>query len=196
MQQAGTVTKLEGDLSALLQQVAPAPEALACLGDAASPEDALRRLAAGGFADAAARLAAFALPRREAVWWACQCATHTASATLPQAAQAARVAAEAWVRKPSDALRRDAMARAQESGFDTPEAWAAVAAFWSAGSMAPPGQPDVPAAPHLPGTAVAGAIALAAVRLHPERRAARLARFLESARDIAAGGAGRLEPEG
>ena len=67
--------------------------------------------------------------------------------------------------------------------------------FWSSGSMAPEGQPAVPPPPHLIGTAVAGAIALAAVRGDPARRDARLVRFLESAHAIAAGGAGRLAPE-
>ena len=61
--------------------------------------------------------------------------------------------------------------------------------------MAPPGQPAVPPAPHLVGTAVAGAVTLAAVRGDPSRQAARLARFLAGLRDIAAGGAGRLGPE-
>jgi hypothetical protein len=87
------------------------------------------------------------------------------------------------------------MARAQTSGFSSPEAWAAVAAFWSEGSMAPPDQPAVPPAPHLAGTAVSGAIMLAAVRGRPERRLERLACFLDAARDIARGGAGRLPPE-
>jgi hypothetical protein len=56
--------------------------------------------------------------------------------------------------------------------------------------------PTVAPAPHLTGTAVAGAINLAAVRGDPLRRDARLARFLDSARDIAAGGAGRLPAAG
>jgi hypothetical protein len=61
--------------------------------------------------------------------------------------------------------------------------------------MAPEGQPVVPPAEHLTGVAVSGAVLLAAVRRHPERAEARFLRFLDSARDIAAGGAGRLEPE-
>jgi hypothetical protein len=43
--------------------------------------------------------------------------------------------------------------------------------------------------------AIAGSIMLAAVRTKPERAEARHRRFLESGRDIAAGGAGRLVPE-
>ena len=189
-------TKLDaGSLSELLPRVAPSPPAAACLHGVTATEAALERLAAGGFEAEAARLAAHALRRREAVWWACQCALHTAPPDLPPADRAAREAAEEWVRKQTDELRRQAMAQAQAGSFATPEAWAAVAAFWSGGSMAPPNQPAVPPAAHLTGTAVAGAVALAAVRGRPERQRARLSRFLDSAREIARGGAGRLAPE-
>ena len=189
-------TKLDsGNLAEILPRVAPAPPAAACLHGVAAPAEALERLAAGGFEAEAARLAAHALPRREAVWWACQCAVHTAPPDLSADARAAREAAEEWVRRQTDELRRRAMAQAQASSFATPEAWAAVAAFWSGGSMAPPDQPAVPPAAHLTGTAVAGAVALASVRGHPERQKARLSRFLDSAREIARGAAGRLPPE-
>ena len=99
------------------------------------------------------------------------------------------------MRQQTERTRRAAFDLAQASGFGTPEAWAAVAAFWSGDSMAPEGQPAVPPAPHLTGTAVAGAVALAAVRGDAARRDARLKRFLESGRNIAAGGPGRLPAE-
>jgi hypothetical protein len=143
----------------------------------------------------AARLAAFALPRREAGWWACMCAR----AVPPEAAtdddMKAIEGAEEWVRKQTDEVRRSAFAHAQAASFGTPEAWTGVAAFWSGDSLAPLGQPAVPPGPHLAGTAVAGAVTLTSVRSLPERRGARLGRFLDSAADIASGGGGRLEPE-
>ena len=43
--------------------------------------------------------------------------------------------------------------------------------------------------------AIAGGVIIAALRGDPARAADRFARFLLSARDIAAGGAGRLAPE-
>ncbi len=156
---------------------------------------ALQALEAADLLTEAARLTAHALPRREAVWWACMCARHTAPAAMPPADQRALEDAEAWVFKGEDALRRRAFEHAQESNFATPEAWAGVAAFWSGDSMAPLGQASVPPAPHLAGTAVAGSVLLAAVRDPVDRRAARLGRFLASARDIAAGGTGRLPAE-
>jgi hypothetical protein len=160
-----------------------------------SAPEALAALEAAGFRLEATRLLAHTLPRREAVWWACMCARHTAPANLPEPDRDALEAAEAWVRGQTDEVRRAAMDKAQHAGFQTPEAWAAVAAFWSGDSMSPPDVPKVPPPPHAAGAAIAGAVALAAVRGDPVRQPVRLTAFLQSARDIAAGGPGRLEPE-
>jgi hypothetical protein len=183
------------DLTVLLPRVALPVEATIAVEGCATVPAALAALEAGGFQAEAARLIAYALPKREAVWWACMCALHTAPPDLPEPDRAAREAAELWVRQPTDPIRRAAMACAHATAFGTPEAWAAVAAFWSGDSMAPEGQPAVPPAPHLTGTAIAGAVALSAVRGDVSRRSARLQRFLESGRNIAAGGPGRLVAE-
>nr|WP_294553785.1 hypothetical protein [uncultured Rhodopila sp.] len=159
--------------------------------DAAS---AIRALEDAGFLTEAVKVMAYALPKRECVWWACMCARHT----LPPDAEAdlATVSsAEAWVRNQTDETRREAFDHAQRGNFATAEAWAAVAAFWSGDSMSPLGQPKTPPAPHLAGTAAIGSVTLAAVRTDPARRDDRLRRFLASGREIAAGGAGRLAPE-
>lgn len=182
-----------------LDEVAPRldlpAEAGALLSGQADVPAAIAALAGAGFLVEASRMVAHALPRRESVWWACMCATHTAPPGLGEADARARDLAEEWVRRQTDEVRRAAMAEAERAGFGSPEAWAAVAAFWSGDSMSPLGQPLVPPAPHLAGTAVAGSVALAAVRGDPSRQKARLMRFLEGARDIAAGGTGRLAPE-
>jgi hypothetical protein len=157
---------------------------------------ALDRLEQAGLLIEATRLIAHALPTREAVWWACACSRHTAASGTDQTAETkVREAAEEWVRKQTDEHRRAAMKEAEAAGFTSPEAWAAVGAFWSGDSMAPPEAPRVPPQPHFPGLAVAGSIALAATRGPATRREARLRRFLVSARDIAVGGAGRIEAE-
>ncbi len=193
---AGKLVKLHGarlaDLVPLLFLTEPAASLVAQCDDAVA---ALQALEAANLLTEAARLTAHALPKREAVWWACMCARHTTPAPMPPADQRALEDAEAWVFKGEDLLRRRAFEHAQESNFATPEAWAGVAAFWSGDSMSPLGQAPVPPAPHLAGTAVAGSVLLAAVRDPPDRRTPRLSRFLASARDIAAGGTGRLAPE-
>jgi hypothetical protein len=152
-------------------------------------------LVRGGFQVEAARVFAHALPKREAVWWACMCAAHTAPAGLAEADVKAREIAELWVRNQTDALRRAAMDEAKKAGFQSPEAWAGVAAFWSGDSLAPPEALTVPPPAHLTGLAVAGAVALASVRTAPARQQQRLTLFLQAARDIAGGGTGRLTPE-
>lgn len=193
---AENLPKLAAPLAPLLPRLELSPEATGALQGAGTAAEAVARLESAGLRVDAARLAAHALPKREAVWWACMCAAAVPDPALPPADAKARLAAEAWVRKPADdALRRAAWDAAQATAFASPEAWAAVGAFWSGGSMAPEGQPAVPPADHLAAVAVSGAVVMAAVRGHPERADARFERFLASARDIAAGGAGRIEPE-
>jgi hypothetical protein len=180
-------------LKTVLERADLAPEAAAAASEAPDAASALMRILQAGMMADAARFIAHALPKREAVWWACMCARATAPEPPPPDA-AAVAAAEAWVRRPEEELRRAAMAKAEAAGFRSPEAWAAVAAFWSGGSMAPPGQPVVPPAEHLTGVAVAGSVSLAAVRRAPEKAEATLKRFVESGLDIAAGGSGRIAP--
>lgn len=171
-----------------LQLDAEGSARLAGCGDAVAALDMLEQ---AGLLIEATRLIAHALPAREAVWWACMCARHSAASGADPPAEAA----EEWVRQQTDRHRRAAMQQAEAAGFGSAEAWAAVAAFWSGDSMAPPEAPKVPPQPHFTGLAVAGAVALAAARGPATRQEARLRRYLVAARDIAAGGAGRLEPE-
>ncbi len=188
--------KLAAPLLPLLPRLELDPPAAAAIAGALTAAEGIARLEAAGLRNEAARLAAHALPKREAVWWGCMCARAVPDPALTPQDAAALAAAEAWVRKPGDdGLRRAAMEAAQRTAFRSPEAWAAVGAFWSSGSMAPLGQPDVPPPDHLTGVAISGGVVLAAVRIRPERAQDRLARFLVSARDIAAGGAGRIAPE-
>jgi hypothetical protein len=193
---AGTLTKLAGvELATVVGRATLAPEALVPLRGCADTADAIERLQSSGFAAEAVRMLAHALPRREGVWWACMCAANTAPPDLPEPDRLARQTAELWVRQQKDEQRRAAMVHAQAGGFQTAEAWSGVAAFWSGDSMSPVGLPAVPPPPHAAGGAVAGAVALAAVRGDVTRQAERLKRFLESGRNIASGGPGRMQPE-
>src|ERR1700720_2174455 len=97
-------------------------EAAAKVSSCTSAPEALAPLEAAVFRLEATRLLAHTLPRREAVWWACMCARHTAPANLPETDREALEAAEAWVRRQTDEVRRAAMDKAQHAGFQTPEA--------------------------------------------------------------------------
>jgi len=123
------------------------------------------------------------------------CAVTTAPGDLPEPDRLARETAELWVRQQHDEQRRAAMAHAEAGGFATPEAWSGIAAFWSGDSIAPLNVPAIPPPPEATGGAVAGAVALAAVRGNVLRQPARLKQYLESGRNIAAGGPGRMAPE-
>ena len=190
-----TVSKLNDRVAELLPRAELPPEAALLVADASATRTALAALEGGEFLVEAARLIALALPRREAVWWACMCAHHTEPPALPEADRAAVLAAELWVRTQTDESRRAAFAYAEQAGFATPEAWAAVGAFWSGESISPLGQIPVPAPAHMTATAVAGSVTLASVRDFPGRQAERLRRFLASAREIETGGAGHLPAE-
>jgi hypothetical protein len=172
------------------------PEAQACVAGIEEIAEVIDILARNEFLIEAARLFAHALPKREAVWWACMCALHTAPPEIGEPDRKSRELAEQWVRSQTDEMRRAAMREAENAGFQSPEAWAGVAAFWSGDSLAgPDAQMKVPPPLHLTGVAVAGAVTLAAVREKPARKDQRLQLFLGAARDIAAGGAGRLPQE-
>jgi hypothetical protein len=191
-----TLYKLQAPLAPLLPRLELDDAGEGALAEVPTAAEALARLEAAGRMSDALRLVAHALPKREAVWWACVCARAVSVPDLPPVDVAALEAAEAWVRNAGeDGLRRAAWAAAQKTAFRSPEAWTAVAAFWSGGSMAPEGQPVVPPADHLVGVAVGGSVVLAAVRVRPESAPDRMRRFLESARDIGAGGAGRIRVE-
>jgi len=161
----------------LLEGVATVAEGLAILEDNKQPMTAVRILGQ-------------ALPPREAVWWACVSARAAPDPAATPEDLAALQAADAWVRRPSEENRRAAMAAAEAAGSRSPEAWAAIGAFWSGGSLGPPNVQEMPPAPHMCGVAVASSVILAAVRNDPSQAPDRYARFIASARDIAQGGGG------
>jgi hypothetical protein len=125
----------------------------------------------------AARFLAHALPKREAVWWACLCARQAAGANLPAKPAAALQAAERWAADPSEDNRRKAQAAAEAAEMGTPAGCAAMAAFWSGGSLGPPNVPAVPPGEFLTAHGVAGAVMLAAVLTQPEKAPEKFRKF-------------------
>ncbi len=167
------------------------------LADRPGPAMLLDRLEAAGKAEAAMCLAAHALPPREAVWWACKCARSTAAASeafegRPAIERVAVDAAEAWVRQPDEAARARAYRAAQAGRFQSAEALAALAVFWTAAAQTL--SMSAEAAAGQLGGSVERSVRLAALRGPLAARPARLASFLRSARDIAGGGAGQVAP--
>jgi hypothetical protein len=180
--------------SAVCQDIEVDEAARALLAPELAPAAYLRLLIDAAHYVDAVRFLARALPKREATWWACLCARSALGESPAPEVMKALELAEQWVLKPTEEHRRLTYPAAQAAQFGHPASWAAMAAFWSGGSMAPPDVPAVPPADNLTAKAVAGAVMLAAVQTEPEKAEAKYRRFLEQGIDIACGGSGRLEP--
>ncbi len=128
-----------------------------------------------------------ALPKREAVWWACLVAAEATPPEPSSKAAAALEAAQAWVIDPTDEKRRAAFPAAQAAGMGTPVGCAAAAAYFSGGSLAPPDLPVVAPPEDVTGKMVANALILAAVIKQPEKAAEKQAAFLRIGREVAEG---------
>jgi hypothetical protein len=166
---------------------APGEEGVPAPGPGQSPLAYLEALAsAGHFGDAAGFLAA-ALPKREAVWWACRCAREAPGEPPSGDAELALRAAETWTVSPGEVNRRKAMGAAEKVGFGQPSGCAALAAFLSGGSLAPPTLKEVPSPGHACARAVAGSILLAASKAKPEAIAAIRRKFLNLGLAVARG---------
>src|SRR5262249_24880898 len=85
----------------------------------------------------AVRFLAHALPKREAVWWAWQCARTAAGASPSPQALAALAAVEQWVKDPSENNRQAALDPAAALEFGTAAGGAALGAFRSSGYYGP-----------------------------------------------------------
>ncbi len=153
-----------------------------------SPEDHMRALAALEDPTAAIIFTALALPKREAVWWACLC-LKALDLTEPSVAGGLRVA-EAWVKTPEEEQRVAAGKFAEDAYFEGAGAWIAFAAFTTSGSMAPAGLQAVPPAPEISGKSAAMAVLLGGVDEDPLARLAKLRTAVDSALDFASGGDG------
>lgn len=169
-------------------------EARALLNDQHSPDAFLDLLLEHGHLADAIRLLAFALPKREAVWWACQCVRDCLPADAPPKFLDAVTAAEAWVKKPTEENRWAAKEPSERAGYDKAAAWTALGAFWSGGSMVPAHLPAMAPGPTFTGMAVSGAILLGAVQREPEKAMDRYRQYITVGVDIANGGTGKPSP--
>jgi hypothetical protein len=133
----------------------------------------------------AARFLASGLPKREAIWWACKCVRQVSPEKMQAQQEAALQSAEKWATSPSEEARRAAWTAAEAADFGTPAGCAALAAFWSEGSLAPPNIGVVPPGETLTAQAVAGALGLAAVMSEPEKAGEKFRKFFALGIEIA-----------
>lgn len=142
------------------RQVADAfPAAAGDMGDVpedVTPVDYMTTLGEGESPTAGVIFAALALPKREAVWWACLCIRGIGR--VDDKVEEGLKLAEAWVRHPEEAERRAAGAFAEAEFFEGAGAWIAFAAFTTGGSLAPAGLQAVPPSPEISGKCAAMAV--------------------------------------
>lgn len=138
------------------------------------------------FADAA-RFMAFALPKRQAVWWSCLCAREGYGATVTPVEKEAIMTAIRWVVDPSEENRRATFPAAEAADFGSAAGCTALGAFFSGGSLAPEGVADVIPDEMLTGRILVPAITLSSVIREPEKADAKLESFVKLACDVASG---------
>ena len=136
-----------------------------------APLDFARKLLAKAHRFDAIVFGAYLLPRREAVWWGCQCVR----AMRDNKADGALLAAEAWVRDPEEATRRAALKIGAAGDKRVATTWLAMAAGHSGGSVAPEGAPPRAAATHMTAVGVKAAVILAIAHSPPRDQAAWMA---------------------
>ena len=139
----------------------------------------------------AVRFIAYALPKREATWWACLCARSCLNEQSKETDKKAVELAEAWVYKPTPEHCQPNYQAAEATAFKTAAGWAAMAAFWSGDNISPVEGNVVVPSDDLPPKAVAGAVMLAAVQDGPGKIKEKYQHFIRQGIDIACGGDGR-----
>ena len=182
----------DDEAQAICGRVDLSAQAKAFLVPQLSPQGFLSLLVEAEAIGDAVRFLAFALPVREGVWWSCT-VFHSQSDTQTELEELCIRRAAQWVYDPSEKNRRACMAAAESASFDGAAAYAALAAFWSGGSLAPEGMPDAPADPSLGHIGVGASVLLSITAGDPLALADRFRVAIRRGTDIANGGNGRQE---
>jgi hypothetical protein len=152
------------------------------VGEEASDEESIAfigRSVSEGRPETALVYCAYLLPRREAVWWACQSMRDLAD---PRPAERECIAlALEWALKPEESRRRRALDKGLETSPKLSGAWVALAAGWSGGSIAPAGAAPMPPSPAATAQAIRVALLSAAARLASDRKQAIMVSWVEAA---------------
>jgi hypothetical protein len=151
-----------------------------------SSDELITQMAAEGKYLDALRLRAYLLTKREAVWWGYLCVRDDLDQPLPKPQIAALEAAAAWVGEPDEKNRRAAEERAAALKYSGVGATLALSAFWSDGSIAPEGNPEVRPDERLTSQGVAAALIAAAYHGDATKATSRIHAFLNRGKEIAA----------
>jgi hypothetical protein len=184
----GTLTKVAARTAAeVCRAFKLGDDAKKLLRDGQTPRAFLDELMAKKHYPDAISFLAFALPKREAIWWACVCTRQAYGGSAEPKIAAALLASEKWVMDPSDANRRTAYAAAEAAEFGNPAGSTGAAVFFSGGSIAPPKVTEVKPPDDATAKMVSGAVLLAAVVKEPEKVVAKYQKFLALGIDVGNG---------
>jgi len=150
-----------------------------------SPIRFAHQLAGGPTPEDALSFCAYLLPRREAVWWSCQC-VRALVPTLSEQEIHDLNAAETWVREPDDTNRRAALELGTRGNRNFATTWITLAVGWSGGTI-PVGNNVVSAAPHLAARAVRIAVLTTLARVAAKDRARQIQACLTGAMRLLGG---------
>ena len=145
----------------------------------------VRSLVDRGEVNKAVGVCAYLLPRREAVWWACQ---SVRALRPPRSAEEHNCinAAEEWVREPQEERRFAALDLGNRSDYRSPAALVARAAGSAGSRFTVAADAWAPIQPEQTPRAVRGAILSAAAELSPQERPEALKRCVEEGVRLAA----------
>jgi hypothetical protein len=141
-------------------------------------------VAAGAWRDAVG-FCAYLLPRREAVFWGCQCVRGLAKdGTL--AGEPILRTAEAWCAEPEERTRRAALDAARSGHREWATTWAAFAAAWSGGTWRRNGGP-IACAPSQTAQGVRAAVLVALCGIRAAERGREMTLLIGEAMRLAEG---------
>ncbi|MCA9133028.1 MAG: FHA domain-containing protein [Planctomycetales bacterium] len=138
------------------------------------------------FADAI-RLLSFHLPKPQAVWWAYSSVKDCLGRDFLPAEQEVMDAVLVWLQEPGDDHRRAAMKAAEIAEFQSAPSWVGLAAFWSDGSLAPEGLPEVKPDERLTSQGVTAALMMVATQGDPRQSRDKYERMLKVGQDVLQG---------
>lgn len=180
----GTGEQLKSRTEAICDVAELGDEALALVRPDVKPMEFVDTLVEKKLYPDAVRFLAHALPKREAVWWGWMSARRAAGENPPPKIKAALEATEKWIAQPTEDNRRAAHAAAQKAQFGTAAGCAALGAFFSGGSLAPPEVAPVPPGEYLTAKAISGAVNFAAMSGEPKQAPEKFKSFIAQGADV------------
>lgn len=134
----------------------------------------------------AVRVLSYALPKEKAIAWASLCARQFSAANPSDVSRAALEAVDKWMSEQSEENRRAAMKVAERAEFGTPAGSAALAVFFSGGSIAPPEAPFTAPEPNMLPSSVFNAVMVAVLSKEPDKAEEKYNLFLAKGQELAA----------